>query len=33
MKSLRMTPWGTQQAVVVLPANTVPSDGPIRIKT
>lgn len=34
VKPLRMTPWGTQQAVVVLSASTVPGDRPtIKIKT
>lgn len=33
-KSLRMTQWETQQAVVVLSASTVPGDRPtIKIKT
>lgn len=34
VKPLRMTPWVTQQAVVVLSASTVPGDRPtIKIKT
>lgn len=34
VKSPRMTPWGTQQVMVVLPASTVPTDrSMIRIKT
>lgn len=34
IKSLRMTPWETQQAVVVLAASTVPRGRPsIRVKT
>jgi hypothetical protein len=29
VKSLEMTPWGTQQAVVVLPVSIVPRDKSI----